>query len=231
MSHSYHQRMNVLLLEDNVEVARSLGEYLEAMGCSMDYAYSAKASLELVRENPYDVLILDISMPGMNGLEACVTMRSGLQIATPILFLTARDTLEDKLEGFRSGADDYLVKPFSPEELFCRLHALNARGPRKDIGTQKIGELSINYSQHTVMRNGQLISLADSQFRLLALLAKNSPNIVTREMMEKAVWQDELPDSDALRTHLYRLRNLVDKPFSKALIKTIHGKGYRLETD
>jgi DNA-binding response OmpR family regulator len=221
--------MNLLLLEDNVAIASSLGEYLEAMDCTVDYAYSAKASLEMVQNNSYDVLVLDISMPGMTGLDACVEMRKVLQIATPVLFLTARDTLEDKLTGFASGADDYLVKPFSPEELFCRLQALHSRGPRRDIGIQVIGPLTINHSLHTVEREGSQISLANTQFRILALLAKNSPNVVTKEMMENAVWLDGAPDSDALRTHLYRLRNLIDKPFDRAMIKTVHGKGYRLE--
>jgi len=223
--------MNLLLLEDNVAIASSLGEYLEAMGCRVDYAYSAKASLELVKNNNYDVLILDISMPGMSGLEACVEMRTVLQVATPVLFLTARDTLEDKLVGFASGADDYLVKPFSPEELLCRLQALHLRGPRRDIGLQVVGPLTINYALQTVERDEKQISLADTQFKILALLAKNSPNIVSKEMVENTVWLDGPPDSDALRTHLYRLRNLIDKPFDKPVIKTIHGKGYRLETD
>ena len=223
--------MHLLLLEDNLAVARSLGEYLEAKGCTVDYAYSGRACLEFAKAQPYDVLILDIAMPGLNGLDACATIRSTLQITTPVLFLTARDTLEDKLTGFRVGADDYLVKPYSPEELLCRLQALNARGPRRDIGVQVFGELAINYSQQTVTRKGKQIKLTDTQFRLLALLCKNSPEIVSKDMLEKSVWQDELPESDVLRTHMYRLRNLIDKPFDKPLIKNIHGKGYRLETD
>lgn len=221
--------MNILLLEDSVPAARSLGEYLEAHDCIVDYAYSARACLKLAEENRYDVLVLDIAMPGMDGLEACKELRSTLQIATPILFLTARDTLEDKLAGFSTGADDYQVKPYAPEELLCRLQALNARGPRRDAGNQVLGDLTINYGQRLVSRAGIAINLPDMQFRLLAVLAKNSPDFVDKETLEREVWKGHPPDSDAIRTHLYRLRNLVDKPFGEALIQTVHGKGYRID--
>jgi len=223
--------MNILLLEDNVAIARSLGEYLEAKGCNVDFAYSGRACLELVKKQSYDVLVLDISMPGLNGLDACKAIRLDMQISTPIIFLTARDTLEDKLAGFETGADDYLVKPFSPEELLCRLRALYLRGPRRDIGLQIMGELSINHSLQTVSRNGVPIKLLGVQLKILTVLAKHSPEIVPKSVLEKSVWGDDVPDSGVLRTHLYRLRNLLDKPFDRPLIKTIHGKGYQLDAE
>lgn len=221
--------MNILLLEDNVAIALSLGEFLEAKGCSVDFAYSGRACLELVKTHSYDVLVLDIAMSGLNGLDACKTMRLDMLIATPVIFLTARDTLEDKLAGFEIGADDYLVKPFSPDELLCRLQALCLRGPRRDIGLQTLGELTIDHSLQTVCRKGVSIQLAGVQFKILQMLAKHSPEVVTKSMLEKSVWGDELPDSGALRTHLYRLRNQLDRPFDRQLISTIHGKGYRLD--
>lgn len=223
--------MNILLLDDNVPLADSLGEYLEGVGCKVDYAYTAKSCVNLVSINIYDVLILDITMPGMTGLDACCEIREKLQIATPLLFLTARDTLEDKLLGFSTGCDDYLVKPFAPEELWCRLNALNVRGPRRDIGIQKVGCLHINHSKHTVTRDNVCITLHETQFNILKLLSQHSPNIVSREKLEAELWGENLPESDALRTHMYRLRILLDKPFNKPLITTVHGKGYRLETD
>ncbi|MCL4113355.1 UNVERIFIED_CONTAM: hypothetical protein GTU68_027543, partial [Idotea baltica] len=223
--------VDILLLEDNVAAARSLGDYLEAKGVGVDYAYSGIACIELARSNYYDVLVLDVAMPGLDGLDACKQIRGDLQVGAPIIFLTARDTLSDKLLGFDAGADDYLVKPFAPEELLSRLKALAARGHRRDLGVQTYGDLVINYRQKTVTRNGTSIGLQDKQFKLLALLARNSPEVVPKEAMERELWEDYPPDSDALRTHLYRLRNLIDKPYDRTLIKTVHGRGYRLESD
>lgn len=222
-------QMKLLLLEDNLALASSLGEYLEALGCCLDYAYSGRACLELVNQDQYDILILDIAMPGIDGLEVCRQIRQELQISTPILFLTARDTIEDKIIGFESGCDDYLVKPFAPEELFYRLKSLNARGPRRDIGSQPLGELNIDHSRKTVTRQGHVIPLQETQFQIIKLLAKKSPETVSRETLETTIWGDDLPQSDSLRTHIYRLRNLIDKPFEKKLIKTVHGRGFRLE--
>ncbi|WJG09905.1 response regulator transcription factor [Aliiglaciecola sp. LCG003] len=222
--------MKILLLEDNVQLAESLGEYLEGVGCELDYAYNAKSCVKLVEQNQYDALVLDISMPGMTGLQACEEIRQRLQVATPLLFLTARDSLEDKLIGFNTGCDDYLVKPFAPEELHCRLKALEARGPRRDIGMQTFGVLTINHVHQSVEREGITIQLHATQFNLLKQLIKASPNVVSRETLEHAVWGDDLPESDALRTHMYRLRNTLDRPFKTPLITTVHGKGYRLET-
>ncbi len=222
--------MKILLLEDDIQLAESLGEYLEGMACNVDYAHTARTCLHLAKDNHYDVLILDIGMPGMSGLEACHKIRHDLHLSTPLLFLTARDTLDDKLLGFRAGCDDYLVKPFDPEELWCRLNALAARGPRRDLGIQTFGELTIDYSSRKVFRNQQAINLHATQFNLLKLLIRHSPEVVSKEQIEAELWGDEPPDSDSLRTHMYRLRNQLDKPFSHSLIITEYGKGYRFES-
>lgn len=223
--------MQVLLLEDNVPLAESIGEYLEERGCYLDYAYTAESCLTLIEQNQYDVLVFDIAMPGMSGLEACRQLRQHAQVATPLIFLTARDTLDDKLLGYQSGCDDYLVKPFAPEELFCRIESLTHRGPRRDIGLQSIGPLTVNYATHEVMRDGKRIALHKTQFEILKLLIQHYPNVVTKDALERAIWGQFPPESDALRTHLFRLRNLIDKPFPTALIKTLHGKGYQLVLD
>jgi DNA-binding response OmpR family regulator len=151
--------MQILLLEDNIQLAESLGEFLEGIGCSVDYAHNGKMCLNLVENNHYDALVLDITMPGMTGLNVCVEIRQRLHIATPLIFLTARDTLEDKLVGFNAGCDDYLVKPFAPEELFVRLKALEARGPRRDVGVQVYGDIDINHGAFSVARQGSAIKL------------------------------------------------------------------------
>lgn len=223
--------MKILLLEDNIQLAESLGEYLEGMGCFVDYADNAKLCVNLVAQNTYDALVLDISMPGMTGLDACAQIRNDLNVATPLIFLTARDTLEDKLLGFNMGCDDYVVKPFAPEELYARLKALAARGPRRDVGNHQYGELEIDYSALMVTRQGVPISLHSTQFRILTLLIKASPHVVSKEAIETAIWGNDIPDSDALRTHMYRLRNLIDKPFSTPVIVTVHGVGYKFEAN
>jgi DNA-binding response OmpR family regulator len=229
MSQEITTPMKLLLLEDNRELAASLGEYLEAKNCCVDYTHSGKACIALIKSNQYDILILDIAMRGMDGLQVCREIRQQLQVSTPIIFLTARDTLEDKLIGFESGGDDYLVKPFAPQELLYRLKSLFLRGPRRDIGIQSIGEIVIDYSRETVTRQGCIIPLQKTQFQIFKLLLKNSPDLVTKEILELELWGDDMPQSDALRTHIYRLRNLMDKPFDRAIIKTIHARGYRLE--
>jgi len=206
------------------------GEYLEGRGSDIDYAHTAASCVRFVEQNQYDVLILDIAMPGMTGLDACKQIRHQLQVPTPIIFLTARDTLDDKLLGYQSGGDDYLVKPFAPEELFCRLESLTARGPRRDIGTEKLGPIEINYASRLVTREGKTIPLHQTQLTILRLLIQNHPNIVSKETIERTLWGDSPPDSDALRSHMFRLRTLLDKPFDTPLITTIHGKGYQLTT-
>jgi len=223
--------MNILLLEDNIQLAESIGEYLEGRGCYLDYAYTAQSCLNLIAHNQYDVLVFDIAMSGMSGLEACIQVRQHLQISTPLIFLTARDTLEDKLEGYKSGCDDYLVKPFAPEELFCRIESLVNRGPRRDLGQQELGPITINHANRQVVREGQRLTLHKTQFDILKLLIQHHPNIVSKEAIERTLWGDSPPDSDSLRTHIFRLRGVLDKPFAKPIIKNIHAKGYQLDID
>lgn len=221
--------MRVLLLEDNYDLAGSLGDFLTAMNCEVDFAYSGQACLEMTAHEQFDIYILDIALPGMDGLEVCRLLRQERQDPTPIIFLTARDTVEEKIAGFRAGADDYLVKPFSPDELFYRIQAITQRGKRVDVGTQHYGDLTIDFSAKQVMRAGQVIKLHDIQFQILLCLVKHSPEFVSKAFLEQEIWGDDIPDSDPLRTHIYRLRNAIDKPFEQAepLIETRHGKGYR----
>jgi len=221
--------MNVLLLEDYIPLAESLGEYLEGVGCTVEYAHTAEACVRLAEKKPFDVLVLDIAMPGMNGLDAATVMRQQLHIGTPLVFLTSLDTLEDKLAGFKAGCDDYIVKPFSPEELWVRLQALSLRGPRRDVGIQTIGCLQLDYSNQKVTREAQVIHLNSSQFATVALLAKHCPNPVSKERLVAEIWPGMLVEPVALRTHMYRLRSILDAPFETPVIKTVHGKGFRLD--
>jgi DNA-binding response OmpR family regulator len=164
----------------------------------------------------------------MDGLEVCRKLRQEAGKNTPILMLTARDRLEDKLAGFETGADDYLVKPFELQEVEVRLEVLATRGIRRQSKEIQIGDLVFNVDTLIVSRNGQEIDLNPIGLKLLRCLMEASPNVVTRTELEKEVWGEEMPDSDSLRVHIHSLRSAIDKPFGSKMIQTRHGIGYRL---
>ncbi|MEM7402027.1 MAG: response regulator transcription factor [Pseudomonadota bacterium] len=219
---------NLLLVEDNTELAGSLGDYLSEVGFDVDYAFNGKSCLELIKANKYDVIVMDIMMPIKDGLTACSELRENYHIDTPLIFLTARDSLDDKLKGFSSGCDDYLVKPFAPEELVCRLNALRNRGKIKNLNQQTIGDLKIDHQLSHVYRKEVNIDLNNVEFKILAILAQYAPESVSSTRIEDMLWPDGTPGSDPLRIYIYRLRQKLDKPFKSSLIKSVHGKGYRL---
>jgi len=174
--------------------------------------------------------VLDVMLPGLNGLELCRKLRGELGKATPVLMLTARDTVEDKVAGFDSGADDYLVKPFSLVELEIRLRALvrRARGTQVGAPVLQFGELSFDTVNYKARRAGRPLALTRTGYTILRCLMKDAPRIVTRDTLEHEVWGDERPDSDALRTHIHALRQALDKPYPFAMLRTIPGIGYKL---
>jgi DNA-binding response OmpR family regulator len=207
------------------------------MGHTLDFASSGTAGLVLATAHlsgqstsaGFDVIVLDVMLPGMNGFEVCQQLRQQWGVTTPVLMLTARDQLDDKLEGFSAGADDYLVKPFSIKELEARLNALVKRGVQRSALTNlSVDNLTYMVDTRQAQRAGINLELNPVQRRLLELLMRNSHRVVTREELEQHVWGDSPPDNDILRTHIYALRMIVDKPFSDKLIHTVHGIGYRL---
>lgn len=220
--------MRVLLLEDSPALAGAVSDYLELQGCSVDLAFHGQAFLDLLQGARFDVYVLDVAVPGIDGLEVCEHLRTRLRDDTPVIFLTARDTLQDKKAGFARGADDYLVKPFEMEELFLRLLALTARGRRPQVSTQVLGEVMLDHAAGIVVRNGRRIRLHELQWKVLRILAARAPLMVERAVLEKELWGDSVPDSDALRTHIYRLRNALTIAGERELIETVHGKGWRL---
>ncbi len=222
--------MRILLVEDDRDLASTIQDYLTLESHSVDYAHDGRMALHLVDQLEFDAVILDVAMPRMDGLEFCEHLRAQGK-GTPVLMLTARNTLEDKLRGFASGTDDYLTKPFALEELAARLRALASRGPRSDVGVRKIGDLELDFERETATRAGQTLKLNRVQFALLKALVLASPGVATRESLEYSIWGDDLPESDALRTHIYRLRNIVDRGFGAPLIHTAHGKGFRLAVE
>lgn len=222
--------MRILIVEDHPDILANLYGFLEPKGHLLDSARNGYGGLALASEHDYDVIVLDVMLPGLNGLELCQKLRSELGKATPVLMLTARDSLPDKVAGFDSGADDYLVKPFSLVELEVRLKALVRRSAAAHAlhATLRLGELSYDPETQQAARAGVPVQLTKTGYTLLRCLLASAPRIVTRETLEHAVWGDDRPDSDSLRTHIHALRQAIDKPFATPMLRTIAGVGYKL---
>ena len=219
----------VLLVEDNHEIAEMLVDHLEHGGYEVDYAADGVTGLHLAVTGGFDAIILDLMLPGMDGLDVCRKYRQEAGGDTPILMLTARDTLEDKVAGLDAGADDYLVKPFEFPELDARMRAMLRRAGGDVAATiLKVGDLEFDTGSLRVRRAGQYITLTPIGMKLLIALMKASPRVLDRRALEREAWGDIVPDSDALRSHLYNLRKAIDKPFDRPLLQNITGMGYRL---
>jgi len=220
--------MRVLVIEDNRDIAANVGDFLEDKGHVVDFAGDGVTGLHLAVVNEFDAIVLDLTLPGMDGLEVCRKLRQEARKQTPVLMLTARDALDHKLSGFDSGADDYMTKPFALQELEARLLVLARRGKGPQSRVLQVADLSFNLDTLTVSRAGKQIPLNPIGLKLLQFLMEASPSVVTRQDLEHRVWGEELPDSDSLRVHIHGLRAALDKPFDKPLIQTRHGIGYRI---
>ena len=221
--------MIVLLVEDHRPLAQTTTSFLESEGYEVDYAADGLSALNIASNNSYDAIILDLMLPKLDGYSICRELRTQCKIDTPILMLTARDTLEDKLMGFEQGADDYLVKPFEQRELLARIKALIKRH-RGEVSSKRlqVGELILDTGTMQAWRNSQELQLSPTGYRILRILMRESPNVVNRDSIEQELWGDAIPNSDVLRSHLYNLRKIVDMPFEQALIQTIKGVGFKL---
>ena len=221
--------LHILLVEDQLNIARNVAEYMEAKGHVFDFAMQGQQGLELALSEPYDLIILDLNLPVMDGLTVCEQLRLKSSRHIPILMLTARDSIDDKITGFTAGADDYLTKPFSLQELEVRCLALSRRHLLQTDDVVTLGELSIDRKRKTVQRAGVPLHLHSMGYRILTLLAEEYPQVVSRSQLAQKLWGDEPTESDALRSHIYQLRSVLDKPFSYAMLKTRHGVGFVLE--
>ena len=223
--------MNILLIEDNRDLALNLFDYFEAKGHTMDLAEDGLSGLHLAASNQYDVLILDLMLPGIDGLTLCRRLREAGR-HTPVLMLTARDSLDDKIVGLEAGADDYVVKPFALREVEARLLALVRRAQvREGPSVLQVGDLSFNPDTFRVTRGERAIELPPIPLKILEILMRYSPRVLPREELERGIWGDSPPDSDALRAHLHILRNAIDKQADKPLIRTLRGIGYQISDD
>ncbi len=220
--------MHLLFVEDNPDLLANLCDYFEESGHTVDVAYDAGGGLKLASQGAFDAIILDRMLPGMDGAELCSRLRAEGS-DTPILMLTARDTLENKLEGFEAGADDYLVKPFALPELAARVTALVRRSRGEHVGkTWRIVDLEYDTDRHRARRGERLLELPPIPLRILVLLMRRSPAVVRRAEIEREIWGDAPPDSDALRAHMHTLRTAVDRGARVPLLHTVRGVGYRL---
>ncbi len=222
--------MDVLIIEDNTVIATNIAEYLNEKGHSADFAQNGIMGLQLALQNNYDAIILDLVLPGMNGLSLCKKyQQQSTHKFTPILMLTAKDTVEDIVAGLSAGADDYLVKPFSLKVLLARLEVLQRRSLKKN--NQPIlssHDLIINLDTREIKRGSTQISLKPTTTKILEYLIRNTHRVVTRKEIEKEIWGDNPPAGDSLRAHIYNIRQAIDKDNDIPLIHTIHGVGYRI---
>ena len=214
----------VLLVEDDLDLAATLIDYLVLDDIHCDHASNGVAGLNLIETNRYDVLLLDLNLPRMDGITLCQKVRQ-LGLDTPVLMLTARDQLDDKLEGFQAGTDDYLVKPFEMQELVVRVQALSKRRSGL-VRRLRCADLEMNLTTHSLTRSGQAIALSPTGWTLLETLLRASPEVVSRDDLCRVVWGDEWPDSNSLKVHMFKLRKAVDEPFEIPLIQTVPGQGF-----
>lgn len=222
-------KLSVLVIEDTRAIAAEVCDYLESQNIQTDYAATGKQGVRLAEDHRYDVIVLDLMLPDIDGVKVCELIKQQSERVPPILMLTARDSMADKTKGFEAGADDYLTKPFALTELLLRVKALARRQQLHLPQTMVVGELELNEKQKTAIRAGQELKLSATDFEILLVLSKAFPSAVSRQELVERIWGDDLPDSDVVRSHMYTLRRAVDKPFSYPMIATLHGIGFKLQ--
>jgi DNA-binding response OmpR family regulator len=220
--------MRILVVEDNHRLSTSLKLNLAHEGYSVDTAYDGQEGQDLAELAPYDLIILDVLLPAKDGFEVCRDLRRR-RIHTPILLLTARDSVDDRVEGLDCGADDYLVKPFAMRELLARLRALLRRQQPYQPGRLEMGSLVVDPSIHTALRAGHPIELTPREFALLEFLLRHPNQVVTRQLIEQHIWNYDFEcESNVIDVYVRRLRRKIDDPFPVKLLTTVRGIGYRL---
>jgi DNA-binding response OmpR family regulator len=219
--------LRILLIEDQRDIAANIWDFLEFRGFVMDHAADGVSGLRMALDGASDVIVLDLGLPKLDGLDLCRALREAGR-DTPVLMLTARDTLDDKLAGFAEGADDYLVKPFAMRELEARIRALHRRGHLQHGDIMRVADLSLDPVKLQVERGGQKLTLTRAGFVLLEALLRRSPHVVRHGDLAHALWGEGGGDIATLHTHLSVLRSVIDRPFKLQLLHTVHGFGYRI---
>lgn len=224
------KKLRVLIIEDNRDLAANMYDFLEAKGHIPDAAEDGITGMNLALINDYDVIVLDLMLPGIDGITLCRQLREEGGKTTPILMITGRDSLDDKIAGLEAGADDYLTKPAELREVELRLRALCRRAGNhaQKQKTMLVEDLSLDPCTRSVRRGGMAIDLPPISYKILETLIARSPQVVNRDDLTHSVWGEACPDSDSLRAHMHMLRELIDKPFQQKLLRTLRGFGYQL---
>jgi DNA-binding response OmpR family regulator len=221
--------MRALIIEDDITIAGNLYDYLASRGFTVDVAHDGLLGMKLASEQQWDIILLDLSLPRLDGLTLCERLRTSMLCDAPILMLTARDTEESMLAGFSAGADDYVVKPFSLKEIAARVDALIKRARRSNTsGTLRIDDLSLNLATLHVQRGEHTLRLPPKGLQLLSAMMRQPARVFPRSELETLLWGENVPDSDALRSHIHMLRRALNAHGGAPLIDTVHGIGYRL---
>jgi len=224
--------VRVLLIEDDLDLAATIADYLAARQITVEHAYDGRTGLQLSVTTKPDIVVLDIGLPGITGYQLCESLREQWKMNIPVIMLTARGTLDDKMEGFRSGADDYLVKPFALAELHCRLDALVRRANDRHVqNVITIGDLSVDIAGRRATRCAQVLKLSKLEFDILTTLSAASPSVVGQQELARKVWGEDYVEPETIRSHIYQLRRIIDRPFDKPLIHTIRGFGHAVKEE
>lgn len=225
-----NERLSILIIEDNAQLAANLYDYLAACGHHLDAAPDGLSGLHLASSKDYDAILLDWNLPRLDGLTVLRRIRQEAKSKVPIIMLTARDQLADKIDGFESGLDDYLVKPVALPEIEIRLRSLVNRLKQSaaphDVLT--VGDLCFDIRTLQVLRGERRVAVTRIGRRLLELLMRESPNVVSRARLERAAWGDIVPGNDLLRSHMYVLRRAIEAESEEPLLHTVSGVGYRI---
>jgi two-component system, OmpR family, response regulator len=220
--------MNVLVVEDEVKLAALIHRGLVEHGYRVDVSHTGEDALDWVAASSYDVIVLDVMLPGISGIDVCRTLRRR-QVNTPVLMLTARDAVRDRVTGLDAGADDYMVKPFSFAELLARLRALTRRPAELLQSTLEIGDLRLDPSARRVWRGDREIVLPNKEFRILEYFMRNPDRVLTRTMIADHVWDYDFPNvTNVIDVHIRLLRGRLDDPVPNGMLQTVRGAGYRL---
>lgn len=222
-------KLRILVVEDQVDFAENLFDYLGEERYSLDYAADGLTALHLLATNNYDVIVLDLMLPGINGFDICRRIRGDLKCQTPIILMTALSSMQDKEQGFHAGADDYLVKPFELRELQLRIDALHRR-QAPTVSALQAGDIRFDPGTLKIEYQGKRAELTGTSARLFELLIRAHPNFISHQELSDSLWgNDHIETEGSLRTHVYTLRKQLQKALGDGMIKTVHGRGYRLE--
>ncbi len=219
---------SILIVEDDVDIATGIAEYLEAKGHQLDFAYNGKQAIEHIENEAYELILLDVNLPVLDGLSVCRSLMNEKLARIPVIIMSARGETEDILSGFKSGAWDYLVKPFSFAELSARIEVGLAKTQQVEVETLRYWDITLDKNSLSMTYRNQSLQLHEVGFDIISLLVSHAPNVVITQLIRQKLWGEQMPDSDPLRAHIYKLRKQLATQFQHDFIETVKGVGYRI---